>query len=270
MQPFHEQRIYQKDLKIMAGKSSQLRYLAHWHDKAEFLFVLNGRHTIGINEQKIAVKPGQIVQIGPWDIHYYENDDPISEAWLLIFSESLLGGRWLHRSGIWSVAQKASWEKMIELLENLAKETKTDNSHPDLAELSISGQLLCLMAQVLLSQSDCFKPIHPSNRGGQISMHQVLTYITSHFQDEISRDDTARHFGFSPAYFSRCFKAQTSLTFTEYITRFRLERAISLLKNSNQSIMDIAYQCGFNNSRTFHRAFRRIYSCQPRQIRELS
>lgn len=285
MQPFHEQRVYQRNLRMSVFRTRPMRFLAHWHDEAEYLFVIQGRQTVGINEQKVILQAGQILQIAPWDIHFYEtpaSDEPQEpdlnikirnhetqgqDVWMLIFSDVLLGHYQIRRSGIWTPAQPEKLNACVEVLQQIRQEYERNSQQPDMAELALSGLLRYLMAQVLDQEDRCFQPLGHNSRPGLLSMRPILTYIGSHYQDNLSRDAMAQNFSLSPAYFSRCFKALTSLTFTEYLTRYRLDRAAEQLPDDQQSITAIALACGFDNTRTFYRAFRKIYGCQPGQYR---
>lgn len=60
-----------------------------------------------------------------------------------------------------------------------------------------------------------------------------------------------------------------NITFTEYLNNYRISQACYLLKNSNQSIGEIAINCGYNSLRTFHRNFRKITEMTPNEYRKL-
>jgi AraC-like DNA-binding protein len=66
---------------------------------------------------------------------------------------------------------------------------------------------------------------------------------------------------------SRIIKKETGHTFKELLQKTRLERACTLLARSNASIADIAISVGYDNTSFFHRLFRRVYDCSPRDYR---
>jgi AraC-like DNA-binding protein len=66
---------------------------------------------------------------------------------------------------------------------------------------------------------------------------------------------------------SRIIKKETGHTFKELLQEKRLERACTLLTRSKASIADIAVSVGYDNTSFFHRLFRRVYGCSPRDYR---
>jgi AraC-like DNA-binding protein len=58
------------------------------------------------------------------------------------------------------------------------------------------------------------------------------------------------------------------MPFTDYLNHYRISQACYILKNSNQSIGEVASQCGFNNLRSFHRNFRIITRQSPKEYRD--
>ncbi len=73
--------------------------------------------------------------------------------------------------------------------------------------------------------------------------------------------------GVSPEHLARTFKAQRAQTPTAFVNVLRLERASRLLKTTSQDILEVAYDCGFDNLSYFYRLFQRHYGQTPRQHR---
>jgi AraC-like DNA-binding protein/ligand-binding sensor protein len=88
--------------------------------------------------------------------------------------------------------------------------------------------------------------------------------------DDINLAEVARHCCVSEGHLSRIFHHATGLTFREYLTQIRIERAKSLLLNSGKSVTEIAYESGFQSLSQFHRVFRKIYGVSPGGIRSRS
>ena len=71
----------------------------------------------------------------------------------------------------------------------------------------------------------------------------------------------------SPAHFARSFRATFGETPHHYLQRRRVERAMSLLRESEVSVTDICFQVGFGSLGTFSRTFREIVGRSPREYR---
>ncbi|MEU4407181.1 AraC family transcriptional regulator [Streptosporangium sp. NPDC023963] len=72
----------------------------------------------------------------------------------------------------------------------------------------------------------------------------------------------------SEAHFTRTFRATFGETPHRYLQRRRVERAMSLLRDTDRSVTDICFQVGFGSPGTFSRTFRDIVGRSPRTYRK--
>lgn len=98
-------------------------------------------------------------------------------------------------------------------------------------------------------------------------LQKIDAYLAEHQQDPISMKAMAERVHFSPCYFCKLFKKQTGLTFTEYRTRTRIEKAKQLLQNHQLRVSEAAFEAGFNSIPYFNRAFHHHVGCSPSQYR---
>ena len=97
---------------------------------------------------------------------------------------------------------------------------------------------------------------------------RVIDYLRDHLDKPLKLEDLARVACFSEYHFHRVFGAMTGETLNDFTNRLRLEKAARLLRYSEQSLTDIALDCGFSSSATFSRAFRTGYDTSPSQFRK--
>jgi AraC-like DNA-binding protein len=71
----------------------------------------------------------------------------------------------------------------------------------------------------------------------------------------------------SPYHFLRVFKQVTGMTPHQFVLRTRLHRAAVRLRRSDESVVSIASETGFNDLSTFNRRFRNIMGCSPSVFR---
>lgn len=104
------------------------------------------------------------------------------------------------------------------------------------------------------------------------AIRDAVDYINLHLADPITLADVARAVHISPSYLSSLFKDFFRVSMWSYIITKRIEKAISLLmdKNNPYSILEIALQCGFNNTTNFNRAFRKHTGLTPSEYRNSS
>lgn len=94
-------------------------------------------------------------------------------------------------------------------------------------------------------------------------------YIDQNYMRDISLSDVSAFTGFSRCYFSRVFKQQLGLSFSEYLRQKRVSVAENLLIHSSQPIQEIAMSAGFGSVATFNRVFRDAKNCTPSRYREI-
>lgn len=93
-------------------------------------------------------------------------------------------------------------------------------------------------------------------------------YIQENYNKEITLNDISNSINLNPAYFSSLFKQKTGQTFVQYKTNLRLEKARELLRHTNKSITEIAFEIGFNNVTHFTRTFKKNFGFTPSHLRK--
>lgn len=99
------------------------------------------------------------------------------------------------------------------------------------------------------------------------AMAETLRFIDENFDQPITIEEAARHALLSQSYFSYLFKMLTNRTFVEYLHERRIQKAMTLLKDSGDRVLDICYSCGFNNVNHFNRVFKSTVGLSPTQYR---
>ena len=93
---------------------------------------------------------------------------------------------------------------------------------------------------------------------------RACRYIRAHaLSGKVRLSETATACQVSAEHLSRIFHQSTGLSYNEYVTRFRLEHATELLRQTDRSVTDIAHETGFQSISQFHRSFRAAYQTSP-------
>jgi AraC-like DNA-binding protein/ligand-binding sensor protein len=92
-------------------------------------------------------------------------------------------------------------------------------------------------------------------------------FIAGHYTEDISLRQVAKTVNTSVFYFCKQFHKSTGLTFTEFVSRIRIEKAKNLLLNPNLHITEIAYAIGFQSLTQFNRTFKKIMGQSPTDYR---
>lgn len=93
-------------------------------------------------------------------------------------------------------------------------------------------------------------------------LKSVLNYIEHNFCSEINLNIVAEFVHLNPQYFSRYFKKEMGITFTNYVMKLRVEKAKKLLADTNYPIYRIAAELGFSDPAYFNKVFVK-YEKQP-------
>jgi len=97
---------------------------------------------------------------------------------------------------------------------------------------------------------------------------RACRYIRAHaLSGKVRLSETAAACQVSAEHLSRVFHHSTGLSYNEYVTRFRLEHATELLRQTDRSVTDIAHETGFQSISQFHRSFRAVHQTSPRAYR---
>lgn len=99
-------------------------------------------------------------------------------------------------------------------------------------------------------------------------MEKVLSYITFHYTENISLENTASLVAMNTTAFCRYFKEKSGKTFMEYILELRVGYACQLLLSNSMDISQLSMECGFNTVSHFNRIFKRITNLTPSEYRK--
>ena len=109
------------------------------------------------------------------------------------------------------------------------------------------------------------------NQEGFIRNSQMLTRVQRHIVHHISEDLTIERlselFNYHPNYFIRLFRRETGYTPYQYIVQQRMQYAVTQL-NQGLPNEEVCYSCGYTDSSTFTRAFRKYYGVAPQKYRK--
>ena len=152
----------------------------------------------------------------------------------------------------------------IGIIEGYFKAIKDETSVSDRHSLLGAYAALSLLIIYLLRHGQ------PTSADSTYSkLQQALLYINQHcLEDYLDLNQVARACNLSPCYFSHIFKKLHGSSFSSYLNECRLRCACFLLRETDDSITDIAYKSGFTSCSHFFRVFRSFFHCTPNDYRQ--
>ena len=106
-----------------------------------------------------------------------------------------------------------------------------------------------------------------SDENNEVLINQLLDFIKSYFQNDISLDDLSEAVGMHPNYICSFFKKATGQSYLTCLHKERIFAAKKMLKETDLSIESIARQVGYNSSTQFARIFRKYEEISPSEFR---
>lgn len=250
----------------------------HWHEEMELIYIKKGCGFVTVDLQQYPVSANTIVLILPGQLHSIEQSGTHSmEYENIIFDPAMLFPKKDDTSsteflrpllnGTITVPTLFSSESKhypiisacIDACDEICK------TKPKGYDLFIKGKLyeffFILSNQYRLET----KPLKPKSLG---KIKIVLKYIENNYMNEIRIADAAAVLEFSESHFMRYFKETMGTSFINYLKEYRLTMAARLLLTSDELILTIAEETGFDNLSYFNRSFKAYYGMTPREYRK--
>ncbi|MDK8179628.1 helix-turn-helix domain-containing protein [Paenibacillus sp. UMB4589-SE434] len=153
----------------------------------------------------------------------------------------------------------ASSYRIFTMLEELTKEVITNNdSACDRHHYKLS-ELLRSFIQALKPAGEKVDPV----------IWKALEYINCHFDQQLTRSQLAKLVGFNTSYFSRLFHKQVGRSFSDHLTRVRVDKAKQHLLASNATLGEIAAKVGYADGLYLSRKFKQTVGMSPTEYRNL-
>lgn len=128
--------------------------------------------------------------------------------------------------------------------------------------MAVKGLLYSLCSEFGTSVS-----YHEREKTKENLLVKIFEFVENNYNKDCSLEALSAYTAYHSVYLSRYFKQCTGLTFTEHVNQYRIHEACYILKNSQQKILKIAYDCGFDSLRSFNRNFKKIIGMTPNEYR---
>ena len=254
-------------------------YPAHWHTTMEFIMPTDNIYTVECNNQTITLREGDIILICPGCVHTLFAPptgrriifQPDANALRFIKDIEAL----LNAIAPLIVITPESFPSIHGKIRELLIEIKNEylSSSSSFSEAIIYSRLLEIIALIgrNYTRKSETQAVHVMIKQEEYMKKfiEICNYINDHCSEDLNLDDIASMSGFSKFYFSRMFRQFTNVSFYKYVNMKRIAKASELLTEPQNSITDVAINCGFSSLSSFIRMFKIIKGCTPTEFRNM-
>lgn len=236
------------------GPAIRAHYLLH--------FIVNGKGSYHTRGKKYELGKNQMFLIKPGESTFYIADekDPWEYIWIAFNGTSV--DNILQDCGLLSenpISYYSPDSILIGSLSDIIQQlsSKTENEYALLGDLySIFGSL---------SRNHYNQEYHSNS----LFIKQSLSFIQNNYSCDIKVQDIADYVQIDRTYLYRIFMDEFELSPKQYLMQYRIKRASELLSNTNLSVNEIAYYCGFRDPSAFCKHFRTQLGFTPKEYRKI-
>lgn len=241
-----------------------------WRAELALVFMLQGTGLFQSEDSPTAylIQQGDIFSINSFQVHSVDLDPEglaialyIAPGFISALSPETRPVSVNCKSFLYSQSQQQIFDS---LRKQFAQAFQAEYKNESPLPVHLRSRVAVLLANLLRHFS---QPVPSApNPALQDRLKPALEYIHLHYAQPITLAQLAKHSYLSPTYLSRSFQKQLGASFTAYLTQVRLQHATSLLRGED-TITQIAYQCGFTSASALIEAFKQLRGETPGQFR---
>ena len=254
------------------------RVPVHWHEEMELIYIKKGKGVVTVDFKQHTVTGPTIVLILPGQLHSIDQfGDEIIEYENIIFNYNMLISKNPDYADTDFITPLIRGKITVPTVFNPVYPYYEDVARPidacdEICKTKPQGYQLFIKSMlfqfffILDNRCRNLTP-PPKNKTAIDKMRIVLKYVENNYPEKITIADIAEVAGFSESHFMRYFKETMGTSFIDYLKDYRLTMAARLLQSSDNAIIDIASDVGFDNISYFNRSFKAKYGVSPRNYR---
>ena len=252
-------------------------YDTHFHSAVEVILPLRGEVLVGTPEADYHVQEGEVIIIPAGSLHSLHMGEG-SERELLLYEmngvftlKEFSAFRQMTSRPIYLSAEHPCREEVRRIFFEIIQVHRSASLLRNMRNYALLLEIYATLGENYLTSGASAAEMNALNRqlSGEDAFNRALDHLNKHYMDDLTLDSLAAYAGFSRYTLSRMFRQNTGETFTQYLSRRRVDLAMELLSGTRMPVTQVALQCGFNSIATFNRVFREIRGCTPTQYRAI-
>lgn len=255
--------------------AEQFKWQYHYHPEYELVCVLEGNGTRHVGTHISNYKDGDLVLMGPNLPHagFGLNSHGIHEEIVIQVREEVFNQSVISRPEMSAISNLLERSKHGICFLNNTREVVTKRL-TQLINMSPFEKFIELLSILqIMATSTEFKllnnsPVISSSLVKKnIRLQNILNFVETHFQEEIDIRKVASIANLSVPSFCNYFKKMMNITFTDFVNKYRIQKACILLKQE-KTISEACFDSGFNNVPYFNKVFKHIMQKTPSEFKK--
>lgn len=232
----------------------------HMHSYAELVIVLDGEFQCKINEEEFHCKQDDIFIVNPKVFHSAISDEKATVLSLFInqkgfgLTDDEINSH-IFNLNTMKYGPSLKADEIRYLVYSIVKYNTMDNVNSIYTNRAIAYSMF---AQLINKFSVDITEAEKKSSNIDI-FNELAAFINDHYKENLTLATLAERFQYSTAYLSRLFKQSFHVTFLDYYTTVRVNYSVDDLLSTNKTIEDIASSHGFEDPRSYVRAFKSVF-----------
>jgi AraC-like DNA-binding protein/quercetin dioxygenase-like cupin family protein len=251
----------------------------HLHDEFELIAILKSHGKLYVGNNVTNFSEGDLFLFSPglphcfYNTRGFENGDEPAHAVVVYFKKDFLGNDFFRKTEVTQfsklIVKSEYGVQVVNPSKTIIKRIIGLKKKRNLERLGdfilILNELATKKTIKLLSTGNL---ITAASLSETKVINDVYRYVAENFQNEITFSTAASVANMQRAAFCRYFKRKTKKKFTEFVNETRIMHARKLLTETDKTVMEVAFECGYKNTSYFNRQFRINCNIPPSEFRE--
>ncbi len=253
----------------------------HWHEELEFDYAYKGSIIIETIHKAYTIHQGEayFINTNVMNTKRKAKETSVAVEHAHLFHPILLSGHYrsifetkylnpiLKNQSIEVIIIREntkSGKEFLEILHSLTRLGQAEDSEFEIRSLLSRAWMVLVQEIEGQRQRGLFQALYLHER-----TKSILSYIHRHYSEKITISDMAAHVGVSTKECIRSFKNAFHQTPMDYLISYRMEQAKRFLKETDETITDIAFLTGFHDSAYFSKTFKKYLGMTPKEFRKI-
>lgn len=249
------------------------RMAYHWHSEIEIIRIISGVLMLSVNDTEYKLTEGNVAVVNPELVHGALPCNCIYEVIVFkpegLFSSTVQTRSFCSELLSGNILLNCVYREDSDIknaADALFASLKNSYDYYHIEALSALYGFFGTIIKKGLYKNQLSLPYSQSSKK-ILKLKKALSFIRKSYNQQISLHDMAKEAEMSHKYFCAVFKELTHQTPFEYLTSYRLERASTMLTETDTSVTDIAFSCGFNDLSYFIKTFKKYKGVTPARYR---